>query len=119
MCCRCWHHTAQKVKFSIKDFFGKCDQIRSFLQIWSHVLKKSLIENIIFSAVSVTHATIKIQREEKRKSMISGNFFFDFQIFETFRSVEICFSTTLNKCFRTVISISEVSLLLCQNVDTF
>ena len=23
--------TAQKVKFSIKDFFSKCDQIRSFL----------------------------------------------------------------------------------------
>ena len=26
--------TAQKIKFSIKDFFSKCDQIRSFLQ-WS------------------------------------------------------------------------------------
>ena len=24
---------AQKMKFSIKDFFGKCDQIRSFLRI--------------------------------------------------------------------------------------
>ena len=22
------HHTAQKMKFSIKDFFSKCDQIR-------------------------------------------------------------------------------------------
>ena len=32
---------AQKVKFSIKDFFSKCDQIRSFLRIWSHLLKKS------------------------------------------------------------------------------
>ena len=26
-------HTAQKMKFSIKDFFSKCDQIRSFLRI--------------------------------------------------------------------------------------
>ena len=26
--------TAQKMKFSIKDFFRKCDQIRSFQQIW-------------------------------------------------------------------------------------
>ena len=43
--------TAQKMKFSIKDFFSKCDQIRSFLRIWSHVLKKSLMENFIFSAV--------------------------------------------------------------------
>ena len=40
--------TAQKMKFSIKDFSGKCDQIRSFLQIWSHLLKKSLMENFIF-----------------------------------------------------------------------
>ena len=24
--------TAQKMKFSIKDFFSKCDQIRSFLE---------------------------------------------------------------------------------------
>ena len=27
---------AQKMMFSIKDFFSKCDQIRSFLRIWSH-----------------------------------------------------------------------------------
>ena len=30
------------MKFSIKDFFSKCDQTRSFLRIWSHLLKKSL-----------------------------------------------------------------------------
>ena len=30
--------TAQKMKFSIKDFFSKCDQIRSFLRIRSHLL---------------------------------------------------------------------------------
>ena len=40
--------TAQKMKFSIKDFFSKFDQIRSFLQIWSHLLKKSLMKNFIF-----------------------------------------------------------------------
>ena len=43
--------TAQKMKLSIKDFFSKCDQIRSFLGIWSHLLKKSLMENFIFCAV--------------------------------------------------------------------
>ena len=36
--------TAQKMKFSIKDLFSKFDQIRSFLRIWSYLLKKSLIE---------------------------------------------------------------------------
>ena len=40
--------TPQKMKFSIKDFFSKCDQICSFLRIWSHLLKKSLMENLLF-----------------------------------------------------------------------
>ena len=39
------YFTAQKIKFFIKDFFSKCDQIRSFQ------LKKSLMENFIFCAV--------------------------------------------------------------------
>ena len=42
---------AQEMKFSMKDFFSKCDQIRSFLQIWPHLLKKSLMENFISCAV--------------------------------------------------------------------
>ena len=41
-------NTAQKMKFSIKDFIRKCDQIRSFLRIWSHLLVNSLMENFIF-----------------------------------------------------------------------
>ena len=36
------------MKFSIKDFFSKCDQIRIFLWIWSHLLKKSLMDNFNF-----------------------------------------------------------------------
>ena len=43
--------TRQKMKFSIKDFFSKCHQIRRKLRIWSHLLKKSLIENFIFCTV--------------------------------------------------------------------
>ena len=42
--------TAQKMKFSIKDFFSNCDQTHSFLQIWLHLLKKSLMENFTFCA---------------------------------------------------------------------
>ena len=42
------YDTAQKMKFSITDFFCKCDQIRSCLQIWLHLLKKSLTESFIF-----------------------------------------------------------------------
>ena len=32
------------MKFPIKDFFRKCDQIRSFVRIWSHLLKNFLME---------------------------------------------------------------------------
>ena len=35
------YNTAQKVKFSVKDFFSKCDQIRSFL-------RNSLMETSFF-----------------------------------------------------------------------
>ena len=40
--------TAQKMKFPIKESFSKCDEICSFMRIWSNLLKKSLIENSIF-----------------------------------------------------------------------
>ena len=43
--------TTQKMKFSNKGFFSKCDPIRSFLRIWSHLLKKSLMKNFIFCSV--------------------------------------------------------------------
>ena len=36
----------KKMKFSIEDFFSKNDQIRRKSRIWSHLLKKSLMENI-------------------------------------------------------------------------
>ena len=39
------------MKFSNKDIFRKCDQIRRKLQIWSNLLKKSLMENFFFCAV--------------------------------------------------------------------
>ena len=39
------------MKFSIKDFFSKSDRIRRKQWIWSHLLKKSSMENFIFCAV--------------------------------------------------------------------
>ena len=39
------------MKFSINDVFSRCDQIRNFLQIWLHLLKKSILENFISGAV--------------------------------------------------------------------
>ena len=37
----------------MKDFFSKCDQIRRNLPIWSHLLKKTLMENFIFCPVLI------------------------------------------------------------------
>ena len=42
-------YTAQKIKFSIKDFFSKYDQIQTV--DLPHLLKKSLTENFILCAV--------------------------------------------------------------------
>ena len=46
--CQIIKKAAQKMKFSIKDFFSKCDQMRSFLRIWPYLLKKYLMEIFIF-----------------------------------------------------------------------
>ena len=51
--------TALKMKFSIKDFFSKSDQIRRKLRIWSHLLKKSLMENFVFCAVWILQSKLK------------------------------------------------------------
>ena len=56
---------AQKMKFSIKDFFSKCNQIYRKLLAWSHLLQKSLIGNFIFCAVDA--AAQKFFRKEVPK----------------------------------------------------
>ena len=42
---------AQIMKFSIKDFFSECDQIRRKQEIWSPLLKKSLMDYLFFCAL--------------------------------------------------------------------
>ena len=48
---KCVCLTAQKMKFSMKDFLSKCDHIRKKLRIWSYLLKKSFMENFIICAL--------------------------------------------------------------------
>ena len=52
-----------------KDFFSKCDQIRKKLRIWSHLLKKSLMENFIFCAV------IKTNKSNTKSQIINRSVF--------------------------------------------
>ena len=60
------------MKSSIKDFFSKCDQIR---RIWSHLLKKSLMENFNFCAVwySLSHAHWNLSRTTSRSRKYMRN----------------------------------------------
>ena len=43
------------MKRSVKNFLSKCEQMRSFLRIFSHLLKKSLTEH--FYVVSFTESS--------------------------------------------------------------
>ena len=45
--------SAQKMKIFIKDFRSKCGQIRWKQSNWLNLLKKSVMKNFIFCAVSV------------------------------------------------------------------
>ena len=61
------------MKFSIKDFFSKCDQIQSFLRMWLHLLKESLMENFIFCAVTYFQiASIYIYMTTQNRSLFLG-----------------------------------------------
>ena len=73
----CSHCT--KKKSSIKDFFSKCDQIRSFLRIWSHLLKKSLMENFIFWAVSVKKVFLEISQNSQENTCARVSFLIKLQ----------------------------------------
>ena len=42
------------MKFSVKNFFRKRDQVRNILRILAYLLKNSLMENFIFYAVCLT-----------------------------------------------------------------
>ena len=64
-------HTAQKLKFSIQGFFSKCDQNRSILRIWSHLLKKFLMEN--FNFVQWQMFTLSIKRKASLLSKLNNN----------------------------------------------
>ena len=57
------YFTAQKMKFFIKDFFSL-----DFFRIWSHLLKKSIMENFIFCAVLCTAETEGAKLDENTGS---------------------------------------------------
>ena len=67
---RGFKNTMQKMKFSVKGLSRKCDQIRKNLRIWSHLLKKSLLENFIFYAVKILRQELKENIRNKKEKHI-------------------------------------------------
>ena len=58
------------MKFSIKDFFSICDEIRSFLRIWSYLMKKSLMEDFVFCSVICICQKYQKQRDIYLKTVM-------------------------------------------------
>ena len=95
------------MKFSSKDFFSKCDQICSFLRIWSHLLKKSLLKNFIFCAVKCCQGksyTLKIWFDSLLTAIcfaeIAINWFLVFLVYQDLWqfAVYLVFLSILNTC---------------------
>ena len=80
------------MKFSIEDFLSKCDQIRSFLGIWLHLLKKSLMENFIFCTVTLNSIsqilkclqTPTIRMQSKKPTMFWEPYIWKILVFSEF-----------------------------------
>ena len=78
---------AQKMKFSVKDFFSICDKISSFMRTWSQLLKKALMENFIFCAAYQgydpgidAHISIIYFYNSTQSYLIKNSFFFFIQL---------------------------------------
>ena len=56
-----------KMKYSIKNFFSKCYQIHSFLRIWSHLLKRSSVENYMLCAVNCNKLVKPVSVKQVKK----------------------------------------------------
>ena len=69
---------AQKMKFSIKDYFSKCDQICSFLRIWVTFTEKILKGYLRYKTILCYKVAVDAQLM---------NFLFEEKI--TFRSREM------------------------------
>ena len=57
---------AQKMKFSITNFFSTCARIRRNLLIWSHLLKKSVMENFHFLCNSIYEELVHWKKNSLR-----------------------------------------------------
>ena len=68
--------TTQKMRFSFKDLFNRCEQIRSFVRICSHLLRNFLTEKFIFCALICASRQTKNYCEEENNLFVASLFTF-------------------------------------------
>ena len=57
---------AQRMITYVTDVSSKCEEIASFLRIWSHSLKKSLMQNVLCSVDNLKYLENKRLSKKKR-----------------------------------------------------
>ena len=77
------------MKFSKKDFFSICDQMRRELRIWLHLLKKPLMENFIYCAAEVENVLWKGFTKESAKPLWNILICSEFPFAGNFNSMDV------------------------------
>ena len=96
------------MKFFIKAFFSKRDQICSYLQSWSHLPKTSFMENFIFCAESNVDALFFLR---------TNKIFFNVLIFSRF-SASKCYYFALI-CYETFVPVNGENWYLTLKLGMF
>ena len=94
------NHCTKKWIFSTKNFFVKSDQIRSFLWIWSHLLKKSLMEKFIFCPVNQKTFTLDVKQTSNK--LHQTKYWHFVQIFFDKQYLIHCSEMTFQHCVKSV-----------------
>ena len=109
-------NNTQKMKFSIKNFFSKRDQICSFQRIWSHLCKKSLMESSILCAVQKFAITLQsLDSFCSLSNFISNTFSTQAQYYLTFH--ELSFRCCLIQITIIILSRNLYIVYLCPYVS--
>ena len=105
------YYTVQKMKFFTKDFFSKCDQIRSFLRLWSHLLKKSLMENFHFLCNFMKLSSLSMPHENIRKPEV---FYYVYVVSRKSRS-----AAKKNRIMKLYFEIDVIGQLYSQRIECY
>ena len=85
---------AQKMMLLIEHLFSEYDQICRKLSIWPHLLKKYLMQNIIFSAVTVSMKQILFRARFKISALTLNHSFTNSRFnFETTAKIIVILAT--------------------------